>query len=457
MNRVQEPPLIHNRPNVSALPLDRPRLARISAIMAVILLCAALVLSTSAAFMAFAEGPTQTFVTTQGEEVTVPVPEPAVTDTTQGQDAQPQDDGAAAAVTEPADDCTITLNYYEIVNYEDPDVDYDENRTRLMGTRTLSGFHEGQTVSAWDYVVDIPGYFFWDGWPNKMTVSKDPSQNVFTLNYMRLWNSEYTVNYYVMTGADLTAGTWADALATDDVTFTKMGSEVFTNQRFDKLIKGDAYEYKLNDMYVIDTYPAEIRLGTDPDNNVINVLYTPDITTLPDDLEIPDGIFNYDDLITTLPDSVEIPDNIFDYNDIIATLPDSVEIPDGIFNFDDQVTTLPDAVEVPDGTNYDDQITNLPDNVLVEDFVGSGDENADGDTTVEITDEMLDNPVPKADAEATINAYRTGIEDGKTVAKTGDATFIAVSVLAGVALVAAVVFAIIAWRNRKRPSEEDAA
>ena len=79
--------------------------------------------------------------------------------------------------------------------------------------RTLSGFHEGQELTAWSYVVDIPGYFFWDGWPNRMVVSRDPSQNVYTLNYVRLWNSEYTVNYYLMTGADLTADSWSGALA----------------------------------------------------------------------------------------------------------------------------------------------------------------------------------------------------------------------------------------------------
>lgn len=440
MNRTQDFPPGNKRSGTSAVALDRHRLVRICAIMAAILLGTGLALSAYAVHMALAEGPTQTFVTTQGEEVTVPVVEQtAVDDATvpDGQDAQPQGDGDATAA-ESADDCTITLNYYEIVNYEDPDIEYDENRTRLMGTRTLSGFHEGQSVSAWDYVVDIPGFFFWDGWPNNITVSKDPNQNVFTFNYMRLWNSEYTVNYYVMTGADLTADTWAGALAPEDVTFTKLGSEVFTNQRFDKLIKGDAYEYKLDGMYVIDTYPAQIRLGTDPDNNVINVLYTPDAATLPDDLEIPDGIFDHDDLVTTLPDSVEVPDDIFDYNDIIATLPDDLEVPDDIFN-------------------YDDLITNLPDDVIVEDFVGTDDDGTDEDVIIEITDEMLDNPVPKVDAEATINAYRTGMEDGKTVAKTGDATFIAVSVLAGVALVAAVVFGVIAWRNRKRPNEADAS
>ena len=332
--------------------------------------------------------------------------------------AQNLSDGGDTELS-PADDCSITLNYYEMVMFDDPDVPKDENGLRLMGTRTLSGFHEGQELTAWSYVVNIPGYFFWDGWPNRMVVSRDPSQNVYTLNYVRLWNSEYTVNYYLMTGADLTADSWSGALAPQDVEFTKLGSETFTNQRFDKLIVGDAYEYKIDDTYVIDTYPAQIRLGTDPDNNVINVLYTPTSTTLPDGVEIPDDIFDYNDQITTLPDAVEIPDQIFDHDDLITT---------------------------------------LPDDVIVEDFVGDGtDAPGNGETgddeTVDITDDMLDNPTDKKDAEETINAYTTGVEKTMTLVDTGDRTIAVVGTLAGIALLAAIVFAVLAWRNRKRATE----
>lgn len=132
--------------------------------------------------------------------------------------------------------------------------------------------------------------------------------------------------------------------------------------------------------------PAQIRLGTDPDNNVINVLYTPTSTTLPDGVEIPDDIFDYDDQITTLPDAVEIPDQIFDHDDLITT---------------------------------------LPDDVIVEDFVGDGtDAPGNGETgddeTVDITDDMLDNPTDKKDAEETINAYTTGVEKTMTLVDTGE-------------------------------------
>ncbi|MDE8685651.1 hypothetical protein P0G11_14080, partial [Adlercreutzia rubneri] len=84
-----------------------------------------------------------------------------------------------------------------------------------------------------------------------------------------------------------TADNWKGSLAPDDVKFGKMGSETFTNQRFDQLVKGDAYEYKIDGTYVVDTYPSEIHVGVNPDDNVINVLYVPDSANLHDDIEIP--------------------------------------------------------------------------------------------------------------------------------------------------------------------------
>lgn len=384
------------------------RFFKVTLVSAIAFLCIGIALSAYCAYSAFAENPTQSVVDTQGNELEIP--------TSTMQDQALANDGNTGL--SPADNCSITLNYYEMVTFDDPDVPKDENNLRLMGSRTLSGFHEGQELSAWDYVVDIPGYFFWDGWPNKMVVSRDPSQNVYTLNYVRLWNTEYTVNYYLMTGADLTADSWGGALAPQSVEFTKLGSETFTNQRFDKLIVGDAYEYKLDGTYVIDTYPAEIHLGTNPDNNVINVLYVPNSTWMPEDVEVPDGIIDHDDLITTLPDDLEIPDQIFDHDDLITT---------------------------------------LPDDVIVEDFVGDGTDapgnGESADDTVEITDEMLNNPVNKKDAEETINAYTTGTEKTMTLVDTGDRTIAIVSTLAGVAILAAVVFAVLAWRGRKRVTE----
>lgn len=347
------------------------------------LLSASLLYAALTSPLAFAENSTRTVVDTQGNEITVPAEQV-------GQDNSSQNPSVDSDGLTPADDCSVTLKYYEIVQYDDPDEPVGDDNLRLLGSRTLSGLHEGDVVDAWDYVVNIPGHFFWDGWPAKLTVSRDPNQNVIVLHYVKLWNAEYTVNYYVMTGADLTAGTWSEALAPEEVTFTKMGSETFTNQRFDALIKGDAYEYKLNDMYVIDTYPAEIRLGTDPDNNVINVLYVPELATLPDQIEIPDEQLNHDDLITTLPDDV-----------------------------------------------------------IVEDFASTDTINPDEDTTIDITDDMLSKPVNKAEAEEIINAYDTGLEHAKALAQTGDTTLVVVSIIAGIALVAVVVLVIIVWRRKK--------
>lgn len=347
------------------------------------LLSASLLYAALTSPLAFAENSTRTVVDTQGNEITVPTEQI-------NQGSASQNSSVDSHDLSPADNCSITLKYYEIVQYDDPNEPVADDNLRLLGSKTLSGFHEGDIVDAWDYVVNIPGHFFWDGWPAKLTVSRDPNQNVIVLHYVKLWNAEYTVNYYVMTGADLTAGTWSEALAPEEVTFTKMGSETFTNQRFDALIKGDAYEYKLNDMYVIDTYPAEIRLGTDPDNNVINVLYVPELATLPDQIEIPDEQLNHDDLITTLPDDV-----------------------------------------------------------IVEDFASTDTINPDEDTTIDITDDMLSKPVNKAEAEEIINAYDTGLEHAKALAQTGDTTLVVVSIIAGIALVAVVVLVIIVWRRKK--------
>ena len=132
---------------------------------------------------------------------------------------------------------TATIMYYENVSYDDGDTEPDENGRVLLGSYELTDVHVGQTLNAWNYVVDIPGHFFWDGWPQNLTLTDNPSDNVINLFYFKLWNNEYTVNYYLMENADLTADNWKDALAPDDVKFVKMGSETFTDQRFDKRLR----------------------------------------------------------------------------------------------------------------------------------------------------------------------------------------------------------------------------
>lgn len=207
-----------------------------------------------------------------------PAPEPGL-----APEPSVDEDAAATPSEEPATNCTATIKYYENVTYEEPGVQPDEGNRYLLGTRTLAGLTEGDVLDAWDYVVDIPGFFFFDGWPAKVTVSANPEDNVIELFYFRFWNQSYTVNYYVMEGADLSADTWGEALAPEGVEFVKFGSEVFDNQPYGELVEGEAYEYKIDGAYAVDTYPAEIRVGTDDGNNAINVLYVPESAVLPGD------------------------------------------------------------------------------------------------------------------------------------------------------------------------------
>lgn len=353
---------------------------------------------------------------------------------------------------------TATIMYYENVNYDDGDTEPDENGRVLLGSYELTDVHVGQTINAWDYVVDIPGYFFWDGWPQNLTLTENPSDNVINLFYFKLWNNEYTVNYYLMENADLTADNWKDALAPDDVKFVKMGSETFTNQRFDQLVKGDAYEYKIDGTYVVDTYPSEIHVGVNPDDNVINVLYVPDSANLPDDIEIPSD--------TTQPGDGAQPGN--------GTQPGGGAQPDDSENGDDSVDQPADdsdadkpaddssaskpadtpsadgstAPSMPSDTTFDkDEIEDaLPDDVkdeVVKDFIESG----DAQDKTEITDEMIENPVSKSDADYVKNVYETGLKEGERLAQTGD--LVPFAIIASIALGAAAAGAIAFAMNRR--------
>ena len=324
---------------------------------------------------------------------------------------------------------TATIMYYENVSYDDGDTEPDENGRVLLGSYELTDVHVGQTLNAWNYVVDIPGHFFWDGWPQNLTLTGNPSDNVINLFYFKLWNNEYTVNYYLMENADLTADNWKDALAPDDVKFVKMGSETFTNQRFDQLVKGDAYEYKIDGTYVVDTYPSEIRVGVNPDDNVINVLYVPDSANLPDDIEVPTD--------TTPPSD--------------ATQPDDTTPPDDSGNGDnsaDQAADDSGADKPADDTTFDkDEIEGvLPDDVkdeVVKDFIESG----DAQDKTEITEEMIENPVSKSDADYVKNVYETGLKEGEKLAQTGD--LVPLAIIASIALGAAAAGAIAFIMNRR--------
>ncbi len=290
-----------------------------------------------------------------------------------------------------ADDCTVTLEYYENVPYDefDPMFPPNEEGRFLLGTRVLTGLHEGDFIRTVDYIANIPGYFFFDAWPARLTVSTNPAENVIKLFYFKRYESEYTVNYYIMTGADLAADTWSGALATGDVDFYKMGSQTFHNKRFLSLINGDAYEYKLDDMYVVDSYPAQIRLGLNADDNVLNVLYVPALTNLPTE--------------TPVPDDTNAPDN---------TLP----------------PTAPDTPNTPD-------VPSTPDN-------GGGNGG--------ITDDMMNNPVSKGELVEAADQYLADYMVGKSLAQTGDTTTIIGFVLIALAAIAVGAVAFVQYRQRRQ-------
>lgn len=331
-----------------------------------------------------------------------------------GSDAEASTDAAAT---------TATIMYYENVSYDDGDVEPDEEGRVLLGTYELKDVHVGQTLNAWDYVVDIPGYFFWDGWPQNLTLGENPDDNVIKLFYFKLWNNEYTVNYYLMENADLSADNWKDALKPDDVKFIKMGSETFTDQRFDKLVKGDAYEYKIDGTYVVDTYPAEIRVGVNPDDNVINVLYVPDSPNIPDGVGVPDDTTKPNDDATPPDDGSSTPDEPVD-TPSDSTTPPSLPS-DTTFDKDEIETAVPNKDEV------------------INDFIASGDVQ----DKVEITDEMIENPVSHSDADYVKNVYETGLREGEKLAQTGDRT--ALAVVGAVAVTAAIAVAIAVARSRR--------
>lgn len=311
--------------------------------------------------------------------------------------------------------CTATIRYLENPWEDDPDHALDDDGRLLLGTYTVTGLHEGDVLHAWDYVIDIPGHFFFDGWPLDLKVTNDPEQNVMTLIYVKLWNCEYTVNYYVMEGADLTADNWSDALKPEGVTFTKVASEKFDNQLFDKLVKGDAYQYQLDGTYVIDTYPAQIRLGLDPDDNVLNVLYTTNFATGPDDVEVSDEF--------SLPGDSTTPDD--------APMPD-----DTTFDKDDMIGALPGGSTAGSDV-YDDFIGNM---------VRPGE--------LVVTDEMLQHPVNQDTATMAAKAYATGLQHNSNLAQTGD---IAPWVIGGLVVLVIVMAAFIIWLARRGHRVEEGA
>ncbi len=346
-----------------------------------------------------------------------------------------QEAGDASIITR-ATDCTATIKYYENVTYEEPGVPPGEGNRYLLGTRTITGLTEGDVLDAWDYVIDLEGFFFFDGWPAKLTISSDPDKNVMELFYFRLWDSSYTVNYYLMEGADLTADNWGDALAPEDVKFTKFATETVENQPFGALVEGDAYEYQIDGAYAIDAYPAEIRVGTDADNNTINVLYVAEAATLPDAVEVPDDA-TAPDVDKPSGDTGSGSGNGSLGESIIQRPSGSVTVPgDQTFSKDDLIAILPD------------QMTKEEVAELFEDFIDAQRSSSD----VEITDDMAANVVDPHVAKELIAAYNTGLEHGKAVGADRAYTLIdhvVCIIIMIVLLILAIVFLCLYLHERK--------
>lgn len=335
--------------------------------------------------------------------------------------AQPSDDEPVSDAEDievpSAPETYITVRYNEHYNH-DLDGNPSEDGTRLLGVRSFPAT-VGEEINTWDYVANIPGFFFWDGWPSELTVSEDPSDNVIELFYMRLSIASYTVNYYAMVGADLTADNWSDALETDPQ-FYLLGQTEHPNQLFDKLVLGNEYAYDLEGTYIVGTYPESIRLSLDADKNVINVLYVPKEPLEPDNGEgdkpeapdpDPDGGSLPDPDIPDVPETPDVPDNgggdSGEGSEIVPILPPSL---------------MPPVLEFPDDPITDD---------------------------VEITDEMLANAPTQEQAAAQKAAYESGFADGTALAQTGDDMMRIVIPVVLIGAVAAIAVIYSLYRRQK--------
>lgn len=286
---------------------------------------------------------------------------------------------------------TMTFYYCEMVHYDDdPDFSHPTNM-RLLYTRTVEGLNVGDELNTWDYVEPINGYFFFDAIPAKPVVVEDESQNGVELRYTNPEVNQYTVNYYRMTDGEDTreaSGDEADDSAASDseeaddvlvdevgdelVAFEKIKSETVSQQRFNRLVNGDQLAQPLEDLMYVDSYPSSIRVTTDPDKNVINLLYADTMTSLPDDTDVTEDS-------NTDTDTEEKPNP-----DAGATTPDATP---------DNGATTPDT-DTDNGSTDDSTDAANTDNAT------DGNEN-DADTAVSESDSPATNvtgPRPAADA-----------------------------------------------------------
>lgn len=319
--------------------------------------------------------------------MTSPLALTGTTDTTEASDA------SEVPIETPATDCVATIKYYENVTHEEPGIPPGEGNRYLLGTRVLTGLTEGEVLDAWDYVVDLPGFFFFDGWPAKITVSTNPDDNIFELFYFRVWSHSYAVNYYLMENADLNADSWSGALSSEDVEFTKFGSEVFSNRPYGELVQGDKYEYNLEGAYVVDSYPSEIRVGLGPEDEAINVLYVreSDVPT-----NNGSGGWNKPDVPSETPGTSN-PGNSSGSSSDTSSQPSAP-------------ITLPENSDAGSAGALPSDMTKQEAADLFENYINEEQNNGE----IEITDEMLDNPVEPERAREMRAAYDAGYQQAQT-------------------------------------------
>lgn len=200
-------------------------------------------------------------------------------------DAGGEADGIEAG-EEAVEYSSVTVYYCEIVLYDDPSFDHPSN-LRLLDVATFDGVKVGEEIEEWDYVRDIPDFWFFDGWATNQVVSADPAQNTVQLHYSRV-KSPSLVNYYAVTAAKGEgAASFGNAADADGAAwrFEKMGSYEIASQPLGTQIDADLLAVPLDDLVYLDSDKDEIVVEPLASNNEINLFYAPAAVTLPDDVE----------------------------------------------------------------------------------------------------------------------------------------------------------------------------